>query len=52
MDQMRILFLSTLRFSADREHQQDATKPWHSDEVVDSKTLDFSTFTADADREL
>lgn len=51
IEQMRNLFINTLRFSANKEHQQDATKPGLSDEVVDSKTLDYFTFMADADEE-
>lgn len=51
VEQMRNLFLNTLRFLAEREHQKDATKSGRFDEVVDSRTLDFFTFMTDSDGE-
>ena len=51
VEQMKNLFLNTLRFSCERDHQRNAIMPSRTDEVVDSKTLDFFTFMADADGE-
>lgn len=50
VENMKNLFLNTLRFSSEREHQQN-TMPSRTNEVVDSKTLSFFTFMADADGE-
>ena len=44
VEQMKNLFLNTLRFSCERDHQRNAIMPSRTDEVVDSKTLDFFTF--------
>ena len=52
LEQMRNLFLNTLRMLSARENQQDATMSGRFDEVlVDSKTLDFFTFMSDSDGE-
>ena len=51
VEQMKNLFLNTLRFSSEREHQQNAMMPSRTDEMVDSKTLDFFSIMADADGE-
>jgi hypothetical protein len=51
VEHMKNLFLNTLRFSSEKEHQQNTTMPSRTDEVVDSTTLDFFTFMADADGE-
>src|SRR6218665_3858818 len=51
LEQMRNLFLNTLRFLSARENQQDATKSKRFDEVLDSKTLDFFTVMVDSDGE-
>src|SRR6218665_296989 len=47
LEQMRDLFLNTLRFLYAGKYQQDATKSGHFD--GNSKTLDFFTFMADVD---
>jgi len=48
LEQMRNLFLKSLRFLSARENQQDAIKSGRFDEVVASKTLDFFTVRADS----
>src|SRR6218665_301026 len=51
LEQMRNLFLNTLRVLSARENQQDTTKSGRFDEVIDYKTLDFFTIMGDSDRE-
>ena len=47
VEHMKNLFLNTLRFSTERKHQKNTTMLSRTDEVVDSKTLDFFTFMVD-----
>src|SRR6218665_231938 len=49
LEQMRNLFLKSLRFLSAMENQQDATKSGRFDGVVDYKTLDFFTSITDSD---
>ena len=48
VEQMKNLFPNILRLSSEKEHQQNITKASRTDEVVDSRTLDFFTFMAEA----